>query len=109
MSERKHVLHYQNLDLSGDIDQLLFPDKEERGEYAKALIEKGNGKVVYTLVIERSEDIKEDSIYIFQNIECVEPFLKIDFLDLFLFEWDSYEDAYTYARDVREENELCYN
>jgi len=107
------------LDLTEDIIQKDFEDMDGASYKITSLLQNGDGKTVYIIILNFNDDFdtsefkSESEIYIGHNSLMVEFFLTshvyMDYVqEIFLFEHSSYEDAYGVALDLREVNELCY-
>jgi len=108
-----HVLYYAPLELDGDIPKMVFKNWRSRIDFISDKVI-GTRDRVFVLVINYLEGAGQyDSIYIFDN------YLDIRFLSLrkynssnhtiHLHEYDSYEEAYKIALDMKEVSQLCYS
>jgi hypothetical protein len=122
--KRKPFPKIQDIDLylelsSDDMEVIEVEDIDLASDEVVSLLENGDGKTVYVLLLkfndgfDRTEFKIESEIYISHNSLMASYFLTSHlFLEavgsIFLFEYHSYEAAYEIALDLREVNELCY-
>jgi len=110
------TLHYGNMPLGSDIEELSFNTLKELTSfiYNTTLQQKD---IVFVITFRLINDdcckspifITEDSSEFISLISHSPSFYE-EFVDTyFLQEYESYEDAYSVALDMREPNELCYN
>jgi hypothetical protein len=109
----------------GDIPQFNFEEDKDVLPFLQAIHEKADAETVYLLAFE-NRDI-EAPIIVFDNFGYIRDRIvdyALDILDdediakgtewdfvikVFLFEFNSYEEAYKTALDMKETNPLCYN
>ena len=105
----KYKLHYAELNSDSDIELIEFDSIEERQDFIadKTISVK---QKVFTLIIHWSENSDDDlGVYIFDCFRDIEKIVLQRAVVFSLFEWESYEDAYANALDLKELNPLCYN
>lgn len=85
----------------GDVDVITFTDTKELLEYFQEL------KMFDCVWLFKCDE----DIFITENIESITFNVnKVDYdVNLHLQEYESYEDAYAVALDMREENPKCYS
>jgi hypothetical protein len=104
-------LHYAPIELNGDIPCLVF---DSGLSVCHWLLEKRNRFIVYLVAIENCTDDIDDifvsdflgSIVYF--VECNIPGGTSHDKKVFVQEYESYEEAYEAALDMKEVNPLCY-
>lgn len=115
-------LHYATKDLKGDIPQIELKDQDHLFDYISNVLypefdntEEGElinyNDLVFLFSFRDSMDQSE--IFISENIASICDFISLMvYLDgddqAFLFECDSFEEAYKMALDMKEESKLCY-
>lgn len=100
-------LYYSELGSDSDIETLEFKSAKSRMDYIYNKVARCNPKRVFTLIIEHSEDYS--SVYVFDKWVCIDLIAGWGFKEFWLYEWDSYEEAYKNALDIKEESPLCYS
>jgi hypothetical protein len=102
----KYKLNYSGLNSKEDFEKVSFTSARKRSEFiADRVI--GGPKKVYVLVVGYSED--RSDVYVFKDWWCIDLVVKQSWDTFWLIEYESYEEAYKYALDVKEESELCYS
>ena len=107
-------------DLGSEVEEYECQDEDDLIESVQNLLLSDDDKTVYLFAIEFSDNFDtsdskiEDEIYVHHNATFVEFFLSSHlFLEhiekVFLFECNSYEEAYKMALDMREGNPLCFD
>jgi len=101
-----------------DYNGRVYDDKDEFFEDMIDFLLYEEGHKVYLCgVIEPNSTFKEPEIYVTDNRFHLEMYLSINFVinnckqqvDVFLQEYESFEDAYKVALDLKEVNPICYN
>jgi len=103
----KYVLNYADLDFNLGVSGIEFTSASKRANFIADKVIGSKPDRVFLLAIERCNEY--DSIYIFDKWQCIEDVVESRFKDFYLFEYESYEDAYRNALDMKEKSELCYN
>ena len=113
---RKAKLYYANIDLTSDIEPILFKTTEDAAYYAVSKIINKRNKIhknIVYLIAHKDEIFVSDKIrvltrYVYDNITDYLRFGGKN-IDLFLQEYPTFEEAYAVALSMREGNKLCYN
>ncbi len=105
----KYKLNFSKLNSNSDIDVIEFTSASRRASFIADRVVGVKPDRVFTLIVSYSKtNDSEIDVYIFDNYSCVQDVVKSKWIDFFLFEWESYEEAYKNALDLREPNPLCY-
>ena len=118
MNTRKCKLNYGKLNVE-NVEELIFTSSKKRFDFISSVIINQDYmyKKVFLLAIEKDylepphKDPETDIIYIFEqyrDINFLSNHENGKWMDIFLFEFSSYEDAYEFALMMREPNKLCY-
>tara|TARA_R110000868_G_C10347943_1_gene715981 strand:+ start:57 stop:404 length:348 start_codon:yes stop_codon:yes gene_type:complete len=106
-----YELHYAKLNLNDeDIELINFKSWSERKYFIEDKILCYSNDKVFLLAIEYSKDLS--NIHIFDRFCCILNFKNNEYKwgKLYLFEFESYEEAYKVALDIKEsETNLAYN
>lgn len=102
----KYKLHYSELNSTKDVEILNFTSGNKRSSFIADKTIGIRPKRVFTLIVKYSETYSD--IYIFDNYQCIEKISNNMLDEMFLFEWECYEEAYKNAIILKECNELCY-
>ena len=107
-----YKVNYASIDLKGDIPTFSFNGWKERLSFLTDKII-GSKNKVFLLSINYNSDNDIDDVYVFNIWNCVrfleEKKYNSNHFAFHLQEYDSYEEAYKVALDMKEENELCYS
>jgi hypothetical protein len=115
-----YKLHYADKDLASDIPCFEFTTYDDLRHFMLEIFERTE-QCVFLLTYNLKEKPEEDNneIIISENAKYIYNFFKfgiISDIDLvldvdvfFLQEYESYEDAYAVALDMKESSPLCYN
>jgi hypothetical protein len=109
-----YKLHYAPIDLGQeDIPCYEFATSKERVKFIEDIIYKKSEEVVFVLCF---EDYIQDCVYVGDSVMTFEPLWRISDEDIssypenaYLQEYESYEEAYKVALDMKETNPFCYN
>lgn len=114
----RYELHIALSDLNEDkdIEEFKFNDINELTHKINSFGLKDD-RVFLCCIHGADDDAKEAEVFISESyvflrsfIESYEDNLTVDLpLKVFFFQYETYEDAYKTALDMRETNELCYN
>jgi len=102
----KYKLHYSALNSTKDVEIIEFSSGKKRSQFIADLIIGINPKRVFTLIVKYSNE--HSDIYIFEHYQCIEKIVNNMWDEMFLFEWECYEEAYHNAITLKEYSELCY-
>jgi len=105
----KYRLHYAKLGLDTDIPTHEFSDKSERLKFFVENTLDRKGECVWLVTTDR-----EAEVYVTHR--CVRVWHYVQFMPLlyeseewFLFEFDSYQEAYNVALHMAEVSPMCYS
>lgn len=108
-------VHYAKLNLQGDIPCYEFQGIEDLRTFVNGIIDQHSGfkaeNMVYLIAI-------QDDVFVTENLQLVQelfdgnlnsayPFYEGE--DVFIHEYQSYEEAYKVALDMKEDSPLCYS
>jgi hypothetical protein len=109
------TLHYGALPLGSEIEQIEFDTARELSSYLFDKADKSK-KLVYIITFNMGDDCSSCPIFIEEDATALLSLMFVhgdfyeEFVDtFFLQEYESYEDAYKVAMDMREPNPLCYD
>lgn len=108
----KYNLSYSHLKSEYDVEELEFQTSKKRYYFLINKILGNKPDRVFVLGIEHGGLYKNVNIFIFDLIIDFKIFnniLNSKINKMFLFEFESYEDAYAFSLDMKEPNKLCYN
>ena len=107
-----YKLHYAELNLQGDIHCIGFKNWKERLSFLMDKIICPQKKV-FIISINYNANESIDSVYVFDVWNCVrflnEKRYNSSHYTFFLQEYESYEEAYKVALNMKEVNKLCYS
>jgi hypothetical protein len=107
----KYKLNYSELG-SSKIQELSFSTAQKRASFIADKVIATSPKV-FVLVVKHAEkdsqDDSMDSVYIFDWYSSISFIEKDNWRQYFLFEEESYEEAYKLALDLKETSPLCYS
>lgn len=106
----KYKLSYSKLNSEIDIEELSFTSPNKRNNFITDKIIGTQTKRVFVIGIEHSDN--NTNLFIFDLI--IDPYIFKNILNnkwekMFLFEFESYEEAYDFSLDMKEVSPLCYN
>ena len=105
----KYVLHFSELKCS-EITQKSFTSAKKRSEFIADRVIGIQPKRVFTLIVGYDDDdVNAQDVYTFDQWSCIQDIVKTRWKTFYLYEWESYEEAYKYALDIKEVNPLCYS
>lgn len=113
--ELKNIFELYEVFMSdGYFDGISGFDWIEKGKtYDECISPKRAWETVFTVIISNEifatdsiENAKSFIIHSFKNFDLEE--LKENITDIWIMEWESYEEAYKYCLDIKETNPLCY-
>jgi hypothetical protein len=122
-SDFKVSIYHAPIELKGDITPFTTGDTELVSTYLRTICEpkhENDERVILfalagLIFVEDNIALESlDVIYclidnlILESIELIEEGTDLPNLDIHVQEYESYEDAYEVALDMREENKLCY-
>ncbi len=108
-------VHYAKLNLQGDIPCYEFQGIEDLRTFVNGIIDQHSGfkaeNMVYLIAI-------QDDVFVTENLQLVQelfdgnlnsayPFYEGE--DIFIQEYQSYQEAYKVALDMKEDSPLCYS
>lgn len=102
----KYKLNYASLKSLDEDEVITFTSTAKRRNW---IINKTIGiypRRVFVLIVKYSETSRD--IYVFHDFHCITDVSKFSW-ELYLYEFESYKDAYGFALTLREDSELCYN
>jgi hypothetical protein len=108
----KYKLNFSELNSNSDVECLEFTSAKKRSAFiADRVIGSiyNDPKKVFTLIVKYSDNDERDDVYVFDKWECIDLVVKQSWEEFWLFEWDSYEEAYKNALDLKEISPLCYS
>jgi hypothetical protein len=103
-------LYYGKIDQDGETPLLTFKSRRQRKLFILDKLLDTRGEKVFVLVIDYGGGL--NSVYVFDKWHCIR-FLETDSFGsehytFSLYEYESYQDAYKVALDMKEESPLCY-
>lgn len=104
-------LTFERLKNEDDGERIGFPSKEDLLNWILSKITKNGFGIVFLLSATRRDAGEDREILIFEKIyNLIQNISKLesDFTEIVLHEYESYEDAYSVALGIREENPLCF-
>ena len=105
----KYKLHFSELNSTLDVECLEFTSAKKRSSFIADRVIANNPIRVFTLIVNYNEDRKYSDVYVFENWSCIQDVVNSKWTEFWLFEWESYSDAYKNALDLKETNPLCYS
>lgn len=105
----KYNVYFSRLNSSMYVEEMSFLSSKKRMFFIADKVIGDKPDRVFTLSVEY--DDKHSDVYVFdsQSYSCVSHLDNNKFSEFFLFEWESYEEAYRNALSQKETNPLCYN
>ena len=105
----KYILYFSELNSDSDVNKLEFTSAKKRESFIAERVIGINPKRVFTLILKYSERDEDLDVYVFENWSCIKDIVSSKWKIFWLFEWESYEDAYKNALDLKEVSPLCYS
>lgn len=102
-----YKIHYAKLDLQGDIPCVELQSFREAYAFIESVLYPETKNKVYLLAVEDEIFISETASLICKMYKDAISYSKQK--EIFLQEYQSYEDAYRVALDMKEVSALCYN
>jgi len=104
----KYSLHYSQLN-KAEFKELGFTSAKKRAQFIADAVIGVKPRRVFTLVVKyHSAESGLSDVYVFDSWNCIDLVVNQNWQDFYLMEWVSYEEAYKYCLDLKEEHELCY-
>ena len=105
----KYKLNFSELNSNSDVECLEFTSAKKRASFIADRVIASNPKRVFTFIVKYSDNDELSDVYVFENWTCIQSIVETRWKDFWLFEWESYEDAYANALDLKEVSPLCYS
>lgn len=105
----KYKLNFSELNSSWDVQSLEFTSAKKRASFIADRVVSNTPKRVFTLIVQYTDNDEPSDVYVFENWSCIQSFVEARWKEFWLFEWESYEDAYQNALDLKEVSPLCYS
>ena len=108
-SMKKYILNFSKLNSSSDVECLEFTSAKKRASFIADKVISNNPKKAFTYIVKYSENDEHSDVYVFTNWSCIQEIVEHRWQECYLFEWESYEDAYSNALKFKEIDPLCYS
>lgn len=105
----KYKLNFSELNSNSDVENLEFSSAKKRASFIADRVIGVNPKRVFTLIIKYSKNDEHSDVFVFENWSGIQNVVESKWKEFWLFEWESYEDAYKNALDLKEVSPLCYS
>ena len=105
----KYKLNFSELNSNSDVEHLEFTSAKKRASFIADRVISNNPKRVFTFIVKYSDNDEHSDVYVFENWSCIQSIVETRWKEFWLFEWESYEDAYKNALDLKEVSPLCYS
>lgn len=106
----KYKLNFSCLNSNSDVKSLEFTSSKKRADFIADRVIGAFPKRIFTVVINYSEpEGKHIDVYVFENWSCIQDVVQSRWRSFYLFEWNSFEEAYKNALDLQENSKLCYS
>lgn len=105
----KYKLNFSELNSVSDIEYLEFTSAKKRASFIADRVIANNPKRVFVFIVQYSENDAHYDVYVFEDWSCIQKNVEDKWKQFWLFEWESYEEAYKNALDLKEGSPLCYS
>jgi hypothetical protein len=106
-----YKLHYAELNLQDDISCFEFESKHKLIDYVSSIYNN-----IYLMYLDKVCLVAiSDHLIVVNSLGCILKFIndELNYIDfdenVYLQEYDSYEEAYKVALSMKEDNPLCYS
>jgi len=105
----KYKLNFSKLNSTSDVECLEFTSAKKRASFIADRVIATRPNRVFTFVVKYTDNDEDSDVYVFDSWSCIASIAGDGWKDFWLFEWESYEDAYKNALDLKEVSPLCYS
>ena len=99
---KRYKLYYSELNSTTEVQRLEFSSAKKRELFISDKLFDGDKKKVFVFIAKYTEQEEEPCIFVFKHWYSISKFVKSYVKEFWLFEYDTYKEAFEYCIEYKE-------